>query len=251
MQDYLEIFDKFDLEKLKEPRLEKDRSSRKIWEMVFDKATLLTLYESMRKKYFDRMESIVATGKESHVFYGTRGKSGVAIKLYYVETSKFRNMSKYIKGDSRFRVGHDKRKLVYTWAQKEFRNLSIIYKKVRCPKPIGVLNNILVMEFIGKKGIPAPRLKDQDPKSPKKCFKTIIDSIKKMYALNLVHGDLSEYNVLSYKNEPVIIDISQGVLLSHPLAEELLQRDVDNIVRYFKRFDIEKNSEEVLKYVKG
>jgi RIO kinase 1 len=65
-----------------------------------------------------------------------------------------------------------------------------------------------------------------------------VEGIKKLYRANLVHGDLSEYNILIKNREPYIIDISQGVPLDHPLAEELLQRDVKNISRFFnKKFD--------------
>ena len=48
----------------------------------------------------------------------------------------------------------------------------------------------------------------------------------------MVHGDLSEYNVLVNDNETVIIDVGQAVVLEHPMAEDFLIRDVNNLVRY-------------------
>ena len=55
----------------------------------------------------------------------------------------------------------------------------------------------------------------------------------------LVHGDLSEFNVLMDDDgEPVVIDVAQGVLLKHPLAEELLERDVNNMARFFRKYGV-------------
>jgi Serine/threonine protein kinase involved in cell cycle control len=72
--------------------------------------------------------------------------------------------------------------------------------------------------------------------------------VKKIYYSGLIHGDLSEYNVLMWRG-PVLIDVGQGVSIKHPLAAELLRRDVETIVRFFNRFgvniDIEKTMEEV------
>ena len=56
----------------------------------------------------------------------------------------------------------------------------------------------------------------------------IVEDMKKMAESNLIHGDLSEYNILLWKNLPFIIDFSQGVRKNHPLATEFLRKDVEN-----------------------
>jgi RIO kinase 1 len=222
---------------------------RKVSEGVFDKSTLMALYRLSRRGCFDEIRSIVSTGKESNVYHGFLGGREVAVKIYLIETSDFKTMERYIKGDIRFHGWKNRRQLIYNWAKKEFKNLSRVYGRVKCPKPICVENNVLVMDFIGEKGVPAPKLKDLPAENPEKFFKKTTHYLREMYREGLIHGDLSEYNILNW-NEPVLIDFSMGVLLDHPLAEELLERDVRNILDYFRKFGIEKNPEEVLDFVR-
>jgi len=51
----------------------------------------------------------------------------------------------------------------------------------------------------------------------------------------LVHADLSEYNIMIWKEKPVIFDVGQSVLIKHPMADRFLRRDLENLHRYFKR----------------
>jgi len=61
----------------------------------------------------------------------------------------------------------------------------------------------------------------------------------------LVHGDLSGFNILIKDDEPVIIDISQGVVVDHPIAEELLNRDIGNLSKDFKKLGIHISEDEI------
>jgi len=151
-------------------------------------------------------------------------------------------MLKYIIGDPRFKgVRRDTRSLVFAWAQKEFRNLvQAVAAKVRVPKPIAVKKNVLVMEFIGKNGTSAPSMKEQSPKNPEKAYKALSTYLRRLYRkAELVHGDLSEYNVMIWRGHLVVFDVSQAVPLSHPLANFLLLRDLENMNRYFSRLGVE------------
>ncbi|MGB9684637.1 MAG: RIO1 family regulatory kinase/ATPase, partial [Candidatus Bathyarchaeales archaeon] len=68
----------------------------------------------------------------------------------------------------------------------------------------------------------------------------------------LVHGDLSEYNIMIWKGRPVIFDMSQAVPLSHPMANFLLSRDITNINKFFSRLGVEVLAvEEVYRRVTG
>jgi RIO kinase 1 len=73
---------------------------------------------------------------------------------------------RYVTGDHRFRGGyskHNPRKMVKAWAEKEYRNLNRLWQcGVRCPRPRMLRNHVLLMEFIGKNGVAAPRLKDAE-----------------------------------------------------------------------------------------
>jgi RIO kinase 1 len=151
-------------------------------------------------------------------------------------------MMMYIEGDYRFKnIKRDTRSLISTWAQKEFRNLDEANKaKVRVPKPIAVERNIVIMEFIGENGVSAPRLKEQPPEDPAKTYKQLLTFMKRLYQkAELVHGDLSEYNLMMWKGKLVMFDMSQSVPTSHPLAEFLLKRDIENVNRFFSRQGLE------------
>ena len=106
------------------------------------------------------------------------------------------------------------------------------------------------MGFIGKNGVPAPKLKDTLLEDPKTYFKKVVNNLRNMYSCGLVHGDLSEYNILD-AGKPVFIDYSMGVTLKHPLAQELLERDVKNITKFFAKHDLKIALEDVLKKIKS
>jgi RIO kinase 1 len=82
-------------------------------------------------------------------------------------------------------------------------------------------------------------LKDVVLRNPQKIFDEIMTFITRMYKADVVHADLSAFNILMFRQKPYIIDVGQGVLLDHPSSSEFLQRDIHNIVHYFKRYDIE------------
>jgi len=209
---------------------------RKVSEGVFDKSSLMALYKLTSHGHFERMTGIVSTGKEANVYHAIKGSEEVAIKIFAIETSDFRTMDRYLRGDRRFSAWKNKRQLIYTWARKEYCNLSRAIERIRCPRPIAVEKNVLVMGFIGKDGVSAPRLKELPPEDATKFLAEVMNAIKELYSLGIVHGDLSEYNILNWNEEPYIIDFSMGVLLDHPLAEEMLVRDVKNVLAYFRRF---------------
>jgi RIO kinase 1 len=69
---------------------------------------------------------------------------------------------------------------------------------------------------------------------------------------DLVHGDLSEYNIMMWKGKPVIFDVSQAVPTSHPMAEFLLRRDLENVSKFFSRLGVKVLSvEEAYRRVAG
>ena len=83
-------------------------------------------------------------------------------------------------------------------------------------------------------------------KNPQEIFDTIINYIKVMYKKGkMVHSDLSAFNILIYRKKPYIIDLGQGVLLEHPRSLEFLKRDIYNIVRYFKKYDIQTDANKI------
>jgi RIO kinase 1 len=226
-------------------------------EEVFDKATFMVIYQLLNRGVLYEVHGVVNAGKEARIYWG-KNKEGkdLAVKIYLTASAEFKKgMLKYIEGDYRFKgVKRDTRSLIFTWAQKEFRNLEQASRaKVRVPKPVAVKDNVLVMEFIGKDGVNAASLKEQAPNEPEIVYEILLNYIKLLYRkADLVHGDLSEYNIMMWKDEPVIFDVAQAVPTSHPMADFFLRRDLTNVNRFFKRLGVNvREVEEVYKKVVG
>jgi len=240
------------------PREEKVfREQKKIEAEVFDRDTLLIFGELLRKRIIASLDYPISEGKEAVVFRATGGERGempyYAAKVYRIETSFFVHMHDYITGDPRFfGVKKRKRDLVYAWAQKEFRNLLLCEEAgVPAPKPFYFNKNVLLMQFLGEDGIPDSTLHQLGSEEPEKDCATILEYARRLYKHNFVHGDLSEFNILIHRGIPHLIDLGQGVLLSHPKAQEFLARDVRNILRYFSKYGVKRDFEETIAWVKG
>jgi RIO kinase 1 len=111
---------------------------------------------------------------------------------------------------------------------------------VRVPKPYGYFNDTLIMELVtDASGDPAPRLGEVDllPETAREYHGFLIQQIVRMLSIGLIHGDLSEFNVLVGTDGPVIIDLPQAVnAAGNNGAFALLERDVNNIRGTLGRF---------------
>jgi RIO kinase 1 len=237
--------------------LRKKGEEYEVMEEVFDRPTLEAVYRLIQKKVIDEIQGVVKAGKEARIYYGLGpGGEELALKIYYTSSADFRKgMLKYIRGDPRFkRIGTNPRTIIYTWAQKEYKNLQLAEEaEVNAPRPIEVYRNVLVMTFIGVDGVPAPLLREVDPEDPEGFYLLLLGEMRKLYTgARLVHGDMSEYNVMVWEEKPVIFDVSQAMLTVHPLAESLIERDVENVNSYFGRLGVEVvDPDRVLEWVKG
>merc|ERR1712088_810587 len=112
---------------------------------------------------------------------------------------------------------------------------------VPSPKPLLLRSHVLLMEFLGRDGWPAPRLKDAALRESKarELYRSVLVSVRKMYhQCKLVHGDLSEYNMLYHQGDAFIIDVSQSVEHDHPHALEFLRKDLHNITEFFRKLGV-------------
>lgn len=217
--------------------------SMKIESKVFDKRTLFAIVKLMKKKVVKTVESTIKEGKES-VVISAKSPQGkwLALKIYRSEHVDFKSMWKYLVGDPRFsRVRKERWAITTTWCRREFKNLTIATAgDVNCPEPIAVQDNILVMGFVGEEGLPAPNLLEIKMDYPQGVYDTVVEEMKKLAKINLIHTDLSMYNILFY-DKPYLIDFSQAVTERHPLAKEFLKKDVYNINTQFKKLGVEVN----------
>ena len=241
-------------QKLHSQKRKKDSSDRKVGNEIFDKLTLETLYKLANQGYIDILNGAISTGKEANVLTGiTDDENFVAVKVYRIATSDFKKMDYYLKGDPRFNIKtKNKRKIIYSWVTKEFKNLTRLHTAgVNVPKPITSSNNVLIIEFIGDEyGNPAQPVRNQPPQNPEEFFNKLLVQLKLFVnEAKLVHGDLSNYNILNLDEEPVIIDVSQSVVLDNPISKELLERDINTLVHEYTKFGVKTSFEEIWEYV--
>lgn len=237
----------------------KDSDQREVFADVFDDATLMALYELSRKGFIDALGGCFSTGKEANLFHAVAKKddvSEIAVKIYLISTANFDAMKEYILGDPRFiGIKQSRRDIIFAWTKKEFKNLKRAEEAgIRVPEPYATKRNILLMEFIGKHGIPMPQLKDVEltHEEAKRIFNRIVEYMNLLHSkAKLVHADLSEYNILIDVNtmEPVIIDMGQSVTTDHFNADTYLRRDVANIARFFGKY-IKTDEDEMISIIK-
>lgn len=165
-----------------------------------------------------------------------------AIKIYKTSILVFKDRDKYVSGEHRWRKGYCKsnpRKMVKVWAEKEMRNYRRIHAaKIRCPAPILLKSHVLIMEFLGTNGWPSPRIRDAglSEKRLREAYVQTIFIMRHMFQrCKLVHGDLSEYNLLWHNNEVYVIDVSQSVESDHPSALDFLRKDASNVNDFFRK----------------
>jgi len=219
------------------------RDSREEWKTrssVFDQFTNRLLFKLAGQGHFDELRSIVAPGKEAVVFLATRNDgSPVAVKIYRLETANFSKMYSYIRVDPRYqRLQNRQRQVIFAWTEREYRNLLLARQAGVCvPTPIAHKDNILIMEWIGDT-LPSPLLRHSPPENVQQFFDQTMLEMRKLARSGMVHGDLSEYNIINHHEEPTLIDFSHSVTLEAPNSRELLERDVKNVCHYFQNYGI-------------
>jgi RIO kinase 1 len=212
-------------------------------EEVFDRSTLMIVYRLLNRGYIRNINGVVRSGKESRLYWGVgRRRKLVAIKIFLTTSAEFlKGRMMYIQGDERFRSARkDTRSLVNLWALKEFKNLQQASEVgVRVPAPLKVDGNVLLMEFIGKNGEPAPLLRETPLDHPAKVYDKVAEAVRTLYQkAHLVHGDLSEYNIMIVGSQPIIFDFAQAVITEHPMAQKFLERDLLRMNGYFSKIGV-------------
>lgn len=225
----------------------KDKSDRATVDQVLDRRTIRILSKIVNQGHISEIHGCVSTGKEANVYQASTelGEDRV-IKVYKTSILVFKDRDKYVQGEFRFRRGYCKsnnRKLVQTWAEKEMRNLSRIYQAgIPCPKPHVLKSHILVMDMIGRDGLPAPLLKNATVQDRAQyCsiyYKLIVYMRRLFHECKLVHADLSEFNLILLDDEIYIIDVSQSVEHDHVMALEFLRKDCTNVNQYFRKKEV-------------
>jgi RIO kinase 1 len=213
------------------------REDWKVYGNVFSKHSFELLYKLSTEGYFQELESTLFVGKEANVFTAlTKDNKRIIVKIYRLENCNFSKMFEYLSSDPRYiDISKKPRLIIFTWVQREYRNLMIARNAIPVPKPIAFKDNIILMGYIGNTD-PAFSLKTIKPKDPKKFFGKIIDNMRKLYKKGLIHADLSPFNILVHDEEPIFIDFSQATTTKAHNAPELLKRDLKNVCDHFRKY---------------
>jgi RIO kinase 1 len=194
-------------------------------------------------------------GKEATVYKFAPGAASaqlglawVAIKVYKdIQKRSFNGVKPYLEGRLA-ESGMSRRNVLHTlssaegmqgfWVGAEYKTLSRLFDAgVPVPRPLACAENAVAMEFLGGEQA-CPRLSEARlPAAVAPAFrKELLDGVEKMLTLDIVHGDLSPYNVLVRDNRPVIIDFPQAIdPRFHSEAARILERDLANVLKHFER----------------
>ncbi|WP_158855232.1 serine/threonine-protein kinase Rio1 [Halorhabdus sp. CUG00001] len=233
----------------------KNTEQFKVEASVFDDATFAALYKLVQDGHIEAFGAPISTGKEANVYTALGPEdTEVAVKVYRINASDFKDMRGYLDGDPRFEgIGSDKKKVVTAWVRKEFANLRRAKEAgVRVPEPIAVERNVLVMEYIATDAEGrAKRLNEVHIENPETAFEVLREYMRRLYDAGLVHGDLSEYNVVFHEGQLVVIDLGQAVTVLSPNADDFLQRDCANVANFFAGLGVEVTAEELYDDITG
>ncbi len=200
----------------------------------------------------DEVARSLKSGKEADVFVVASGGEWRVAKVYKeAQNRNFQNRAEYTEG-RQVRSSRDQRAMAkstkYGKAQNEeawqSAEVDMIYRLqgvgIRVPKPHYFIDGVLIMELVANaEGEPAPRLGDLHftPEEAQDVFGQLVAEVARMLSAGVVHGDLSDFNVLMAADGPVVIDFPQSVnAASNGNARKMLIRDVDNLHRFLQRF---------------
>lgn len=216
----------------------------RVFDDVFNTPTIMVLNSLINNNVLKYIKGALASGKESKVYLALGINNEFrTVKIYLTVSAEFKKRLQYIAGDPRFSdIKKGSRNLISIWAKKEFKNLHTAYKSgVSVPFPHYVRRNVLVMEFIGDEdGNPCSNLLNSDSITSED-YEEVIEQTSKLYQkAQLVHADLSEYNIFKCVNGRIILfDFGSSVNTKHPNSKQFLIRDIVNVNRFFEKRGIE------------
>ncbi|KAF5088564.1 serine/threonine-protein kinase RIO2 [Methanoculleus horonobensis] len=213
--------------------------------LVFNGYDSLALHSLTRRGTIQALGTQIGVGKESEV-YEAMGLGVVVLKFHRVGQRSFQ--SARVKRGYMPETGH------CPWifassnsAKMEYDALKALHPAVSVPLPIDQNRHVVAMSFI-----PGVNLSRATLEEPRPVLDEILENIHEAYRLGIVHGDLSEFNVMVDEGQCWLIDWPQWVETAHPNAGEILNRDIENILQYFKRkYGIEYAFDEALARVVG
>ncbi|CAJ38057.1 RIO1 family regulatory kinase/ATPase domain-containing protein [Methanocella arvoryzae] len=217
------------------------------YQLKFDGYDILAIDAFVKKETFGALGEVIGVGKESVVLAAMSHKP-VAVKFHREGRTSF----KQVKRSRQHLV--DIEIVNFSWlyaamlaAKREFEAMKILYPAVSIPEPIDQNRHAIVMSVV--KGIEMAKATLVDPEW---YLDSVIEQVKKAYELGIIHSDLSEFNIMVSDEGLTIIDWPQYVKVGSKTAEEMLERDVRNVLTHFeKKYRIRRDLQSTIGYIKG
>lgn len=213
------------------------------YRIYFEAYDLLAMNTFVKRDSIKAIGDVLGVGKESLVYQAISGITNrhVVIKFHREGKMSFKHVRKI-----RANIGERKH---LSWlyasrlaAKREYDALNILYPNIAVPEPIDYNRHAIVMSTA--KGLELAHTKIDEPDW---YLDEILSQVRKAYRLGIIHGDLSEFNIFINPDGCEIIDWPQYITPAHENADELLYRDIDNVLTFFMRkYRIKKDTKEVI-----
>lgn len=212
------------------------------YKIYFNGYDALAMNTLVKRKVINAIGNRIGVGKESVVYEAKCHNNPFVIK-FHREGRTFKQVKR--------KRTHLKNKEHFSWiyaarlaAKREYNALKTLYPKVSVPKPLNQNRHAVVMNLACGSELSKTKVSDPDW-----FLEEIIQQINIAYSLGIIHADLSEYNIFVNPDGIEIIDWPQYVTIDQPHSKELLERDIENILTFFKRkYNIKKDLKKIVDY---
>ncbi|VVB87281.1 RIO-type serine/threonine-protein kinase Rio2 [uncultured archaeon] len=218
------------------------------YRIYFEAYYLLALKAFVERGSVNAIGDLIGVGKESRVYSAAGGLTGreVIIKFHTEGKASFKKV--------RIKREHIEDRKHLSWlyasrlaAKREYDVLKLLYPEVSVPEPIDHNRNAIVMSVLKGQALAHTKVDH-----PEWYLDEILEQVKKAAQLGIIHGDLSEFNIFVNPHGCELIDWPQYVTFTHVNAREMLYRDVENVLTFFKKkYRINKDIEEVCNGIIG
>ena len=200
------------------------------YRLTFEGYDALALHTFAERDAVDGVGAPLGVGKESDV-YEARSFEPLALKYHREGYTNFREVQK----EREYPAEKEHRSWLYTArkaAEREYDALETLYPEVSVPKPVDQNRHAVVMEKLDGVELSRAKLGSGQVRG---VLELVLEEMAAAYRAGYVHADMSEYNVFVSSEGVTVFDWPQAVPTDHENSEELLERDVENLLGYFER----------------
>jgi len=190
------------------------------------------------------VKGMISSGKEANVYLAEYKGAPLAVKVYRLYQTSHKGGRPIKLNSAGWMAAHEHDMLLQAWRGG-----------ARVPTPAARVENMLSMRYLCDDKGPAPRLQEHVPEDPESMMDRVVEGVISLGRAGVVHTDLSPFNVLVMDGDPWFIDLSEAVRVDRTgdtpwvrltLAERALRSGLDNLGRYFRRFGLHIDQENVV-----